>query len=437
MSITAKSGMAQLLDKREPKTAIWGYEGRVPGPTIRVRQNQEVWVNFKNDLEQPSTIHWHGIRIDNRMDGVAGLTQAPVEPGATFEYRFRVPDAGTFWYHPHNRSWEQMARGLYGVLIVEEPNPPEVDKDITLVLDDWRLQEDGAIHTASFGSIGDRSHGGRLGNVLTINGEPFGDVEVQANERIRLRLVNTCNSRILNLRIEDLPIKLIALDGQAVQPFDLKDGRLTLAPAQRADLLVDMMGEPGRKVALTEVTRQRFVIGHFFYDPSAAKRDKPLTSTVELAAANIPAPELASPQDVELVMTGGAMSGIQGAKVDGVYWSISQLVKEHGYVWAQNGTAGRSDQPLFRSPRGRTVRLKMVNQTPWPHAMHIHGHHFQVIARSDGRAVKPHWRDTVLMDPDSELTLAFVADNPGKWMIHCHMLEHQAGGMATWFEVWA
>lgn len=132
---------------------------------------------------------------------------------------------------------------------------------------------------------------------------------------------------------------------------------------------------------------------------------------------------------------GGAMSGIEGAKVTGIYWPIRKLVREHGFVWALNGSAGRNEQPLFQASRGRSVRLKMVNRTPWPHAMHVHGHHFQVIQRTDGRKISPHWRDTILMDPDSEMQIAFVADNPGKWMLHCHMLEHMAGGMVTWFEV--
>jgi len=145
-----------------------------------VRQGETVRVRLENDLPQPTTIHWHGIRIDNAMDGVAGLTQPAVEPGGSFDYAFKVPDAGTFWYHPHNLSWEQVARGLYGPLIVDEPDPPEVDQDIALVFDDWRLDETGQIHEASFAAMMDWSHAGRLGNVLTINGQDLMDVPVVA-----------------------------------------------------------------------------------------------------------------------------------------------------------------------------------------------------------------------------------------------------------------
>ncbi len=240
--LEAKLGSAQLLETVKNQTSIWGFDGTVPGPVIRVKQGGEVWVRLQNTLPQPTTIHWHGIRIDNAMDGVAGLTQVPVPPGESFDYRFTAPDAGTFWYHPHNRSWEQVARGLYGTLIVEEPDAPDVDQDIIAIIDDWRLGEDGAIDEESFGSMRDKSHAGRLGNILSINGKFTGEFGVRSGERIRLRLINTCNARILKLRFEELNPYVIAVDGQPVTPYDLKHGLVTIAPAQRVDLLIDMIG---------------------------------------------------------------------------------------------------------------------------------------------------------------------------------------------------
>ena len=185
-----QKGMARLGPSDVPETAIWGYGGQVPGQEVRVKQGEEVRATLDNGLKQPTTIHWHGIRIENAMDGVAALTQDPVKPGATFDYRFTAPDAGTFWYHPHNRTWEQMARGLYGPLIIEEAEPPAYDRDITLMLDDWRLGEDGQIDEESFGSLRDWSHAGRLGNWLTVNGAPQPDYPVKRNERLRLRIIN-------------------------------------------------------------------------------------------------------------------------------------------------------------------------------------------------------------------------------------------------------
>jgi FtsP/CotA-like multicopper oxidase with cupredoxin domain len=133
-------------------------------------------------------------------------------------------------------------------------------------------------------------------------------------------------------------------------------------------------------------------------------------------------------------MTGGAMSAFATARYKGQDYSIRELVREHGKVWAFNGEAGMTMEPLAKYQRGQTVKIKMVNQTAWPHAMHFHGHHVREVAHSRREAL-PHWRDTILMQPREEVTVAFVAHNPGKWMCHCHMLEHQAGGMSTWYEV--
>ena len=139
ITLHARPGTVHLPPPGYPETPIWGYDGSVPGPTIRVPHGQRVTRRFVNGLPQPSTVHWHGIRIENSMDGASELTQPPVQPGAEFLYDFEPPDAGTWWYHSHHRAWEQMARGLYGALVVEERIAPEVDWDEVLLLDDWRL----------------------------------------------------------------------------------------------------------------------------------------------------------------------------------------------------------------------------------------------------------------------------------------------------------
>lgn len=427
--LEAKPGSARLQDEVERNTPIWGYGGTVPGQVIRVKRGSEIRATLKNALPQPTTIHWHGIRIDNAMDGVANLTQAPVNPGETFEYRFTVPDAGTFWYHPHNLSWEQVARGLYGALIVEEDEPVDVDQDLVMILDDWRLDENGAIHEASFGSIHDRSHAGRLGNVLTINGLRFGTFNVRSGERIRLRVINTCNARILKLRFEDLEPQLVALDGQPVNPRPVDHGLISIAPAQRADLVIDMTGSPGSKHAITEVSASRLVAATFNYHPKETVTRR--TRELVLPANGLAAPNISGARVVDLHMTGGAM-GRQVAEImhkGKAYASIRDLVQEHGMVWAFNGTAGMPKDPVFSARLGETIGVRMINDTSWPHAMHFHGHHFR-----EDKPGAP-WRDTLLMERGETRTVYLLADNPGKWMIHCHMLEHQAGGMGTWFEV--
>ncbi len=234
MVIRPAPAEAQLLPADEPRTRVWAYNGTVPGPLIRVRQGETVRARLENGIPSPTTIHWHGIRIDNAMDGVAGLTQDAVETGGAFDYAFTAPDAGTFWYHPHNRSWEQVARGLHGILIVDEPEPPRVDHDVVLVFDDWRIDDRGQIDEASFGNMHDWSHAGRLGNAFTVNGRAARDIPVRTGERVRLRLCNTANARVMNLRLEDHAPTVIATDGQPVTPYPLGDSRITLAPGAAA-----------------------------------------------------------------------------------------------------------------------------------------------------------------------------------------------------------
>ncbi|WP_412563648.1 multicopper oxidase domain-containing protein [Thalassobius sp. MITS945101] len=163
--ITARSGKVQLAPADYPMTEVWGYDGLAPGPVLRFQQGERLQRRLVNALEQPTSIHWHGIRIDNAMDGVPGLTQAAVPPGGHFDYDFALPDAGSYWYHAHWASPEQVGRGLHGALIVEEDEAPEVDRDEVLVLDDWRLNPEDAQIMADFDNRHDLSHAGRYGNI--------------------------------------------------------------------------------------------------------------------------------------------------------------------------------------------------------------------------------------------------------------------------------
>jgi len=433
--LTAGPGEARLLEAGQPATRTWLYDGVSPGPTLRARQGEEVFVRLVNNLPQPTTIHWHGIRIDNAMDGVPHLTQHAVAPGESFDYRFTVPDAGTFWYHPHDRSWEQVARGLYGLLIVEEPEPAEGIRDFAIVADDWRLGEDGQIDEASFGHMMDWSHAGRIGNTLTLNGQDLLEILVRHNAYMRLRLCNTCNARVLELRIEHPGIQLVALDGQPVEPRELTDGYIRLAPGERADLLIHFYREPGSTAAITEVSGgQRLEAGRFVYHPAdrVIHHSEP---NLRLPANPLPTNlDLGNALSVELLMEGGAMGNLAQAMHEGEMKDIRSLVGA-GLAWSINGVAGMTEAPLFTAALGRTVTVDLVNDTQWPHAMHFHGHHFRVLERDGKPAESEAWKDTVLLDRQERAKIAFVADNPGKWMIHCHMLEHQAAGMTSWFVV--
>lgn len=396
----------QVLPEGQPATALWGFNGSSPGPELRLRQGDTLALRFENRTDQPSSVHWHGIRLPNAMDGVPGLTQPLVQPGETFDYTFRVPDAGTYWYHSHHQSWEQVARGLYGPLIVDEAEPPRVDADITVTLDDWRLDEAGAL-MGGFGNMHDFSHAGRLGNYAMV--VPSQD-SVRLGDRVRLRLINTATARVFPVRIEGLDAKIVALDGMPLkEPRALSD--LQLAPAQR----VDIIGDVAARVEFLFVARDALHdMGSLTIEGEA-----PDPATSDIMA--LPAPKVARPgktpdRVLTLRMEGGAMGG-RHAGDD---------------IWAFNGVSGLADAPFATFNRGETAVIELINDTSFPHGIHLHGHHFHEI-KDDGSLGD--LRDTSLVERSGTRKIAVVFDNPGKWLLHCHMLGHQASGMKTWVEV--
>lgn len=437
-TLSARPGHAAITRGETPATAIWGYDGQVPGPLLRLRQNDTLEVKLKNDLPQPTSIHWHGIRIDNAMDG-SPLVQQPVEPGDSFDYRFTTPDAGTYWYHTHTRGYEQLTRGLYGVLIVDEAEPlaESFDQEHILVIDDWLLDKEGQIDEETIGAMMHMSHGGRSGNWASVNGVNKPEISVDRGGRTRMRLINTCNARILDLDFGELDVWTIALDGQPVAPARLEN-QLVLAPGQRVDLAMDIPENFSEPKILGIAMRDSIYEAAYFV-ASDKPPLKPRDNSPEALADNPQSKlvlNLDNPLKVTLDMQGGAMGRMREASLGGKMTDIRTLVRS-GKVWAFNGIADMdtAQQPLFEARRGSTVTLDITNNTSWPHAMHLHGHHFRQI-RADGNSVTPGpWRDTHLMERGEQHTMALVADNPGDWLIHCHMVEHAASGMTGWFRV--
>jgi FtsP/CotA-like multicopper oxidase with cupredoxin domain len=435
IELIARHATAPLLGEGKPETAVWTYDGRIPGPVLRLRQGEEARIRLVNRLDEPTSVHWHGLRIANAMDGVPHLTQEPVPPGGSFDYVFTPPDAGTFWYHTHMRSAEQMARGLYGPLIVEERDDPRFSRDELLVLDDWRLNDDGSIDAATFGHLHDASHAGRLGNWLTVNGTSKPDIAIAHGGTSRVRLLNACNARVLYLAFGGAVAAIMALDGQPTGPAALGES-LVISPGQRVDLFFDGDLSPGMPVTISEVSQGEPVEIATLTPVATATPDRNGGRHFTGLPANpgMAAPALAEAVRVPLAMTGGAMGGLEQAVYQGESLGIRELA-EKGVVWALNGVVGMAEEPLFRVRRGQTVVIDMHNDTAWPHAMHLHGHHVRTVSPEGAETAEGPWRDTVLSDAREKTSLAFVADNPGKWLIHCHMMEHHAAGMMSWFEV--
>ena len=339
------------------------------------------------------------------MDGVPMLTQDLINPGASKTYSFVPPDAGTYWYHSHYISQEQVARGMMGPLIVEDDQPPDVDHDITVVLSDWIINEDGSL-ADNFTDMHSVAHAGYMGNYARAF---LSQAEVKQGDRVRFRLINAATNRIFPLTLTGVDGSVVALDGMALRkPRGLSD--LILAPAQRADLILDITGP----VCFDMISRQG---PYRLADLAVSGRntDRKPEPIVPLAAPNLPTPGDQT-QQLTLTMMGGAMGGRHGG----------------ANIWSFNDVSDLPDAPFASIERGETLRITLVNDTAFPHGIHLHGHHFYELA-SDGSLGD--LRDTSLVAAGESRDILCVFDNPGRWLIHCHMLSHAIGGMRTWVTV--
>ena len=436
-----------------PPVPLWTFNRQSPGPLLRGRRGDALQIRLANNLPDAATsVHWHGVRVDNKMDGAAGVTQEAVPPGEIFDYEVRLPDAGTFWYHSHNRSWEQVARGLYGPLIVDDPDAPPTDADLLLILDDWKLARNGdALDAASFGALGEWSHGGRMGNWLTVNSRPQPVYEVPAGGRIRLRLISAANARIMRTALpEALRARIVALDGRDIAPRDFPADGVLLSPAQRMDVVSDLPATAGDYPLRILFGRGRdFAAATLRTVPGGKKL---VEKTEWPSPPKVVPPEMENAARGVVHMMGGAMGGMRGAMMGGEGGAGGKMIPMRELarmkkLWAFNGRVGSEDYELLRLRPGRTGILRVENETAWPHAMHLHGHHFIPLpvgsggsggtdgsggtgGTGEGGGNDLVWRDTHLLGRNEVSEYVFVGGAPGKWLFHCHMLEHHAAGMA-------
>jgi FtsP/CotA-like multicopper oxidase with cupredoxin domain len=394
-------------------TNVWAYNGQVPGPLLRIRLGERLRVDFKNSLPQSTTIHWHGVRVPNAMDGVPGVTQPPIPAGGTFRYEFTPKDAGTFWFHPHHRASEQVERGLYGILVVDDPKPLPWSQDVVWVLDDWRLTEQAQVDDR-FNTPHDLMHDGRWGNVVSVNGRTREVLVVHPGERVRLRLVNTANARIFLPEWSALRAQVIAVDGLGVESAFAPSG-FELAPGNRLDLDLRFAPEDAGK---TYLIRDLF-----------GRRPHDLATIQVSAKPPVPTPSFDAPLTV-MPSWPEAMS----VEPHLVYRLGARRGGEYGITWTLNDAAHGEDTPAVL-PQHQWVKLRYENTSSRLHPMHMHGVFFRVLARNGERAVEPHWRDTVLVHPQETVDIGLVPEDIGRWMLHCHILEHAEAGMMTTFTV--
>ena len=441
--LTAKAGSHEISRDGKPLTLpFWGYDGATPGRVLRLDQGATLDLVLNNELPEETSIHWHGIRTPNAMDGVPHLTQPPVGVGDEFRYRFACEDAGTYWYHPHANSAEQVGRGLYGALIVNEAEPVAVDRDLVWMLADWLVRRDGAV-SQEYASMGQNSHAGRMGNLVTVNGSAQPGIDVQPGERIRLRLVNAAAARVFSLDFSGLGGWWVALDGHPIKPRPIAPAPVFIPPGGRADVVLDVPpdAKPGTLFEVIDATYrgQRIEVARFKAQGKAV-RAKALAAPTKMADNPLPRPDLDGAEMKTVRFEGGAMGGMAGAKLDGVEMPIGEMARQ-GVVWATNGQAWSSLAQIAAQDRllnfdlGKSYVLRLQNRSAFLHPIHMHGHTFQVIAVNGKKQPLPEWRDTVLVFPNEHVDIAFVADNPGDWLIHCHVLGHATAGMIAAFAV--
>lgn len=406
VNLHASSTMLEI--KPGYQTAVMAYNDRIPGPLLKAHVGDRVIVHFQNDLAVATTIHWHGLRISSDMDGNP-MVQPPIPAGGSFTYDFTVPDAGTFWFHPHFQTIEQIERGLYGAIVVTEDKAPEFTAERLFVLDDIRF--DNAYQIAPFEYSGHDVMMGRLGNTLLVNGstEPVtGTAKLRSVER--WRLLNAATARVLEVSVAGASWRVIGSDG-GLLPQPYTTDRITIAPGQRYDVEVVYDQASAMSQLLVHVlevvnNREQEVaepMAQFAIDGDANAK---LPTYPAVTLPEIPA----APIEKEIRL---------GANDQG---------------FTINGLVG-SQVPIDEYTQNVPVRFTIVNEIGPYHPFHLHGEFFQILERNGQPANEPGFKDTVLLDSMETVKIVTYFENPGRWMYHCHIPEHAENGMMAELDV--
>ena len=447
---------------------MFGFNGQYPGPLIAVTRGSTVTVRLKNQLSMPTTVHWHGVRLDNRYDGVPDARHPAVAPGETFTYQLRFPDEGLFWYHPHVREDVQQDLGLYGNIFVSPagdaaaPGP----RDEFLILDDLLIGADGLVPYGADAPT--HAAMGRFGNVMLVNGETGWSATARTGEPLRLRLTNVSNTRTFNISLgPDAKMRVVSSDLGDFARAEFVES-VVIAPAERYTIDVSF-AKPGSYSLVNRVRAIDHLYGRFFDSVDTL-------GTVTVAAGPAgPAPSGSSPApgrdadqlralvqanvgkpprhtlELSARFTGLPFVSEQLMRLDSIYFNP---VEWEGTMPGMNqATTGNQAHWILRDPdtgaenmdvhwtfkQGDLVRLRLVGTRNTLHGMHhpihIHGQRFLVLAVNGTPNENPVWKDTVLLPAAGAIDLLVEMSNPGTWMLHCHIAEHLQAGMMTHFDV--
>jgi FtsP/CotA-like multicopper oxidase with cupredoxin domain len=392
--------------------SAWAYNGQVPGPTLEGRVGDVLQVTLTNRLPEPTTIHWHGLRLPAAMDGT-DMVQRTVAPGESFTYWFRLIDAGTFWYHSHTNETVQLERGLYGALVVRGDDEPRFDGEQLLVLDDLKLDRQGRL--ARFGGFV-QWHDGREGDVRLINGRVEPELTIAAGQIERWRIVNASSARYVRFALGGAPFHVLGSDvGLLEQPREARE--MLIAPGERVELAVGPFSEgqelPIESLAYWRTTIKRRKTERFGSLEVGAERPSRATVPAKLRAiAPLARPNATPNRTVTFA----------------VKYSLNR-----GMDFVVNGDRHHHDSPVRV---GELQVWDIVNDTLMDHPFHLHGFSFQVLSVNGEPRGWTSWEDVVNLPPKSRTRIAWIADDrPGSWMYHCHILEHHAAGMMGHFDV--
>ena len=402
------------------KTDAWTYNGSLPGPLIRVRRGDRLIVRFSNQLPQPSTVHWHGVQVPIEMDGVPGVSQPPVEPGGSFTYDFVVPDAGLFWYHPHVMSAAQVGFGLYGPLLVEDPDDKvKVADELVLVLSDIALEDkSGELQSPDSGGVLGALFG-REGNHVLVNGRKRPTLPVRSGALQRWRIVNAAKSRYFQLQLDNMqPFQLIGVDGGYLE-YSVEQQVIVLAPGERADVLIAPRVEnDGLTLINIPYNRGYGSVEFRSSDDLMAFTRAPLppvaAAPLPKVTRDIPAMSAAGATQVNIELVTTKLNGVPTFEIKG------------GPFWRDTSVAAKL---------GEKQLWTITNEAIWNHPIHLHGFFFQEVD-DKGVPVSPRaWKDTIDVPAESTRHFLVTLDRPGSWMYHCHILDHAEAGLMSTVDV--
>ena len=393
----------------------WGFNKSLPGPILRAKKGDTIAVRVKNDLPEPTLIHWHGVRLESSMDGT-NSTQKPIQPGEEFEYRFNLSDAGTFWYHSHHNETEQMEKGMYGALIVEDLSDPVYDDEKVFVIDDMKLNSNGLFKKGNAISNWIERHDGREGETLLINGQENAVFGIAGGQKERWRFINASSARYFYLYLGGRKFKIIGTDGGLMQQAEITDSVL-IVPGERVEIEAGPFNE-GEIIFIESLPYNRMTF---------AKTKRRRYATV--IAGNNKKSIAVIPDRLRIIEPLASTDAPVNRKVK---LSVGVSLK-NGLEFLVNNHTHTEDKPVHV---GELQIWEVSNTSMMDHPFHLHGFFFQVLKINDSPVENIKWKDTVNLPPRSKVKIAWMPDNrPGSWMYHCHILEHHEAGMMAHFEV--